>query len=59
LTEWRIEWPCRCQQDVTAADVEAFCRTAKEATRGRVICGAFYALWWCDFGADGSAGWYD
>jgi hypothetical protein len=32
----------RCQQEVTAADVEAFCRVAKEATRNRVICGAFY-----------------
>jgi hypothetical protein len=32
----------RCQQTITAADVEAFCRAAKETTRGRVICGAFY-----------------
>lgn len=38
---WVIDY-YRCQQAVTADDIEVFCRAAKEGTRGRVICGAFY-----------------
>jgi hypothetical protein len=32
----------RCQQELTADCLEAFCRAAKEITGGRVLCGAFY-----------------
>lgn len=38
---WVIDY-YRCQQAITADDVEAFCAAAKEVTGGRVICGAFY-----------------
>ena len=32
----------RCQQAITADDIEMLCRIAKEATGERVLCGAFY-----------------
>jgi hypothetical protein len=32
----------RCQQEVTADDIELFCAAAKALTNGRVLCGAFY-----------------
>ncbi|MGQ9731847.1 MAG: beta-galactosidase [Candidatus Zipacnadales bacterium] len=35
----------RCQQEVTANDVELFCAAAKEITGGRTLCGAFYGYW--------------
>jgi len=34
-----------CQQQLTADCIEDFCRTAKEITHGRAICGAFYGYW--------------
>ncbi len=36
----------RCQQEVTADDIEAFCAAAKESTGGRVVCGAFYGYFY-------------
>jgi hypothetical protein len=36
----------RCQQEVTVDDIELFCSAAKEATGGRVLCGAFYGYFY-------------
>jgi len=36
----------RCQQEITAEDIEVFCAAAKEATGGRVLCGAFYGYFY-------------
>ncbi len=36
----------RCQQEVTADDIEAFCAAAKQITGGRVLCGAFYGYFY-------------
>jgi len=38
---WVTDYYC-CQQAITADDVDLFCAAAKEATKSRVICGAFY-----------------
>ena len=38
---WVLDY-YRCQQELTADCVEAFCREAKRLTDGRVIAGAFY-----------------
>ncbi len=35
----------RCQQAVTAEDIEAFCAAAKEATGGRALTGTFYGYY--------------
>lgn len=35
----------RCQQELTADALEAFCAAAKEVTRGRVVTGAFYGYY--------------
>lgn len=36
----------RCQQEVTADDIELFCAAAKEATGDRVLCGVFYGYFY-------------
>ncbi len=36
----------RCQQGVTADDIELFCAAAKEATGGRVLSGVFYGYFY-------------
>jgi len=36
----------RCQQEITAQDIETFCAAAKETTGGRVLCGAFYGYFY-------------
>ncbi len=36
----------RCQQEVTAEDIELFCAAAKKATAGRALCGAFYGYFY-------------
>jgi len=39
--QWVMDY-YRCQQEVTANDIELFCAAAKALTKGRVLCGAFY-----------------
>ena len=36
----------RCQQEVTADDIELFCAAAKEATGGRAMAGVFYGYFY-------------
>ena len=36
----------RCQQEVTAEDIEVFCAAAKAATEGRALCGVFYGYFY-------------
>lgn len=36
----------RCQQEITIEDIDAFCAAAKQATGGRVLCGAFYGYFY-------------
>ena len=42
---WVIDY-YRCQQEITADDIEIFCAAAKEATGERVVCGAFYGYFY-------------
>ncbi len=42
---WVIDY-YRCQQEVTADDIELFCAAAKRVTGGRVLCGVFYGYFY-------------
>ncbi len=43
--QWVVDY-YRCQQEVTVEDIDLFCAAAKQATGGRVLCGAFYGYFY-------------
>jgi hypothetical protein len=43
--QWVMDY-YRCQQEVTVEDIDLFCAAAKQATGGRVLCGAFYGYFY-------------